>query len=49
MNEASEDIHFLREDLQRVHTRHVEVVDLNIPDIIQNVTRVKDFTGILNL
>ena len=49
MNKVSEDIHFLKGDLQRVYTRYVDVVDPNIPDIIENATRVKDFTGILDL
>ena len=35
MNEVLEDIHFQRGDLQRVHTRYVEVVDPYIPDIIE--------------
>ena len=41
MNDISEDIRFLRGDLQRVHTRYVEVIDPNIPDIIKSATRVK--------
>ena len=49
MDEVSEDIHFIQSDLQRVHTRYVEVIDPNIPDIIENATRVEDILGILNL
>ena len=48
MNNISEDIHFLRGDLQRVYTRYVEVVDPKTPDITENATSVKDFIGILN-
>ena len=44
MNAVSEDIYFLRSDLQRVQTRYVEVFDSYIPDIIESATRVKDFT-----
>ena len=43
MNEVLDDILFLGGDLQRVHTRYVEVVDHNISAIIENATRVKDF------
>ena len=49
MNEVSEDTPFLRGDLLRVHTRYVQVVDPNMPDIINNATRVKYFIGILKL
>ena len=49
MHEVSEDNHFLRGDLQRAHTRYVEVVDPYIPDITENASRVKGVIGIMNL
>ena len=48
-NKVSEDPHFLKGDLQRVHARYLEVVDPNISDIIENAITVKTFIEILNL
>ena len=49
MNKVSGDIHFLRGNLQRVHSRYVEAVDSNIPDVTENTARLTDFLRILSL
>ena len=47
--EVSEDIVFVRDDLQRIYATYVDVIYSNIPDITENATKVDDFIRILKL